>query len=473
MKTFYSLLFLILIQLFAQAQDAQLSVLGNFSDTLMLTTYQRAPQGQRSFLKFANDGDSVAKHVFDIPESDCDKRFYLSCNKNLTLFELKAGQHVVVDISGDKMAFSGDNALVNNYLNSWVQQNIMSFDNGTRYRLMIKNVFNKPARKFPLIDQSQSALVKLKTMSAESLETLEKSGINDSLFLSAQRVWIKYLPWQILLDNYITLKYQEKILAGDFVNMLKEDCAFENDILVHPDLMDLMSRYFQAQEDLLGYKRIIPHQLEGRAAILKSPELQEYYVLSELKQLVRSKNPFMLDQILTNVEPFVRTESGKRELKELQPQVELLLKNNMTGQDAFPFAYEDETGKIVRLDDFKGKYILIDVWATWCGPCVMNIPYVMELEEKLKDKNIAFVSLSIDKSTNKQAWLDFVREKPSAGIQLIAHHAFNDELCKYYNIHAIPRFILIDPQGKIVSAHCRQAMDKGFQEYLIDLISNS
>lgn len=473
MKTFYSLLLFLLIQLSAQSQDAKITVIGNFSDTLMVTTYQRAPQGQRSFLKFANDGDTIAEHIFDIPEADCGKRFYLSCNKTLSLFEIKAGQHTVVDVSSGKMIFSGDNALVNNYLSDWIQQSVMSFDNGTRYRLMIRNVFNKSARKEPVIDQSQEVLSRLKTMTDESMKVLEKSGITDGTFLTAQKIWIKYLPWQMLEDNYTMLKYQEQAMDRNFLNLFRDNCAFENDILVYPDPMDLISRYFQVQEEQLGYKRIIPHLLEGRAAALKSAELQEYYVLSELTQLVRSQNPFMLDHIFLNVEPFVKTENGKQKLKELQPEIEKLLKDNMTGQDAFPFAFEDETGKIVRLADFKGKYLLIDVWATWCGPCVMNIPYVMALEEKLKDKNIAFVSVSIDKPENKQKWLDFVREKPSAGIQLIAQNAFNDEMCKYYNIHAIPRFILIDPQGKIVSAHCRQAMDKGFQEYLIDLISNS
>ena len=117
------------------------------------------------------------------------------------------------------------------------------------------------------------------------------------------------------------------------------------------------------------------------------------------------------------------------------------------------------------LSSYKGKYVYIDVWATWCGPCIREIRPLKNLEKEYHEKNIAFVSISIDESrrnggsweATETKWRNFIKDKQMSGIQLWAgkDQSFQQE----YQITGIPRFILIDPQGNIVDANAKRPSD--------------
>jgi len=114
--------------------------------------------------------------------------------------------------------------------------------------------------------------------------------------------------------------------------------------------------------------------------------------------------------------------------------------------------YINHAGGTSSLSDFKGKYVYIDMWATWCGPCLKEVPFLKEVEKKYHDKNIAFISISIDVKKMEDAWRKMVTDKKMGGVQLLADGAWSSKLIKDYQIKGIPRFILIDPNGNIVSA---------------------
>lgn len=116
------------------------------------------------------------------------------------------------------------------------------------------------------------------------------------------------------------------------------------------------------------------------------------------------------------------------------------------------FDYENQIGGKTSLESLEGKYVYIDVWATWCGPCIKEIPSLQKIEEQYKDKNIVFVSISVDAIKDHDKWSKFVTEKKLGGIQLLADKESNSEFMQGYGITAIPRFILIDPNGNIVNS---------------------
>ena len=126
------------------------------------------------------------------------------------------------------------------------------------------------------------------------------------------------------------------------------------------------------------------------------------------------------------------------------------------GDPSPKFNYPNTKGEKVSLDELKGKYVYVDVWATWCGPCKQQIPYLKELHKEYSDKNIAIVSLSIDKASNKDKWLKMVADEELTGIQIMAD---NDDFAVAYNISGIPRFILIDPEGNIVDSNAPRPSD--------------
>ncbi|CEN51477.1 Thioredoxin family protein (fragment) [Capnocytophaga canimorsus] len=116
------------------------------------------------------------------------------------------------------------------------------------------------------------------------------------------------------------------------------------------------------------------------------------------------------------------------------------------GKSAPNFNLENQKGDLISLESFNGKVVYIDIWATWCAPCINEIPAIKSLENKYHNKDIVFLSISIDK--DKQKWKDFLRSNKMQGIQLYA--GIENEFVQIYNIKTIPRFILIDKQGKIV-----------------------
>ena len=133
------------------------------------------------------------------------------------------------------------------------------------------------------------------------------------------------------------------------------------------------------------------------------------------------------------------------------------------------FDYENHAGGKTTLESLKGKYVYIDLWATWCGPCRAEIPFLKELEKSLHDKNIAFVSISTDSEKDHEKWRTFVKEKELTGIQLYADRA-NMDFIKAFNVNTIPRFILIDPSGTVVDADAARPSDPKLKEQLAVLL---
>lgn len=143
----------------------------------------------------------------------------------------------------------------------------------------------------------------------------------------------------------------------------------------------------------------------------------------------------------------------------------------MTGNAVSPdFNYTDVNGRQVSLKSLRGKYVYIDVWATWCGPCKAEIPFLTKIENDYHGKNIHFVSLSVDRMTDKAKWTSYVRDNKLQGIQLLADKDFNSDFVKKFNVNSIPRFILIDPAGKIVSGDAKRPSDPELRKQLDTLL---
>lgn len=129
------------------------------------------------------------------------------------------------------------------------------------------------------------------------------------------------------------------------------------------------------------------------------------------------------------------------------------------------FRAPDVDGKEYTLADFRGKYVYIDMWATWCGPCKREMPYLKALEEEFKDAEIVFVGLSVDK--DKAAWENMVRQGELTGVQL--YLGTGSRFQEGYRVEAIPRFILLDKEGVIISNDMSRPSAKETAETLRNL----
>lgn len=145
--------------------------------------------------------------------------------------------------------------------------------------------------------------------------------------------------------------------------------------------------------------------------------------------------------------------------------------SKLNGSPSPSFTFENHKGGMTKLEDFKGKYVYIDVWATWCAPCRAEIPHLKKLEEQFKGKNIVFVSISIDKKQDYDKWKKFVSEKQLGGVQLVADNDWNSKFVKDYGINGIPRFILIDPNGDIMFSDAERPSSPGLTSTLGEILN--
>lgn len=161
---------------------------------------------------------------------------------------------------------------------------------------------------------------------------------------------------------------------------------------------------------------------------------------------------------LSGVEDYINDYKKDKFTSGLIPSIEsIYLKQKSTlgslakGATAPSFKLPNSQGKLVSLSDFKGKVVYLDLWASWCGPCLEEMPHLKKMRERFAGKDVAFVAISIDTDTGK--WLKKIKDMKLEGIQLIDKvGSQNSKIATDYKVHGVPHYVLIDKKGKIASA---------------------
>jgi len=235
---------------------------------------------------------------------------------------------------------------------------------------------------------------------------------------------------------------REALLPGDYFSFL-------DSINLTGDIGDLGIGYYYYLNSSLHKK----YDLE----LSSDPETGEFYAYIKSHLPGRLAYEFLAYALARDFKKSLYNEFGTdcpypdiaALVKEKYQHLEGMLEGNPAPEITLP----DVNGKIVSINEFRGKFVYFDFWATWCGPCVKEIPSLKIIEKEYRGKNIQFVSISYDKPGDLEKWKRYVVENSLTGIQLIADQETHDRLNKIFNIDLIPRFILIDPQGNIVNAN--------------------
>lgn len=130
-----------------------------------------------------------------------------------------------------------------------------------------------------------------------------------------------------------------------------------------------------------------------------------------------------------------------------------LMKLTTVGKMSMEFTQNDPDGKPVKLSDFKGKYLLVDFWASWCGPCRAENPNVVKAYQKYKNKNFTILGVSLDRDKDK--WLEAIQKDNLTWTHVSDLKYWDNEVAKMYGIRSIPANILLDKTGKIIGRNLR------------------
>ncbi|MCG8410037.1 MAG: AhpC/TSA family protein [Bacteroidales bacterium] len=295
-----------------------------------------------------------------------------------------------------------------------------------------------------------------------------------------------YLP--IVLDNgkLEVFASMDNIQYAEFKNIFVKGSKYKELLFEFEGLFEKLIKTYPKEDQDIYYNYI--QEREGEMDML----VQREKITSLMKKyptMPQDINKMRVDFMLANIDNFVLIDILNAAKWTLNPEdVERIynqmpkylqdsryfkktrdyLKNykNLSKDKSVPlFTLQTYDGKKFSLSDLKGKYVLIDFWASWCSPCRAAIPHLKSLYKKFKDKNFEIVSVSID--GNKKAWEKACKKEKLPWISVIDDKSEKGKVAEKYNVDAIPKVVLLDPEGKLVFTQMgASGLDKKIEENL-------
>ena len=349
---------------------------------------------------------------------------------------LEAGKPWTARFEGNRWFFEGVGANVNNYLNKYDVEQIYFID---YYRIT-----NREFRE------------KLDRVMNKREEALRVASL-DSGFVKQERKRLRYIKNNHLASAvvYGEVEDRESDLLEDTYAELQKAVIEDTTSWEIPEYRESMDRVMHAlirMKELKGsFYDISLELLRQTISTFKDERLIEYIVNKNVMAYMKALSVGTtgeMDSIFRNwvhqpilVEAYDNLCRANRKLEK--------------GQPAVPLTFPDINGEEISWSDFKGKYVYVDLWATWCGPCNAEITSLKKLEEEFQGRNIYFLIISCDKSQDD--WEKFVKERQMGGIQL--HMRGDNKYMEELGNNGIPRFLLIDREGNFIDASMSRPSD--------------
>lgn len=341
------------------------------------------------------------------------------------------------------------NSVENKVLYEWVELSRPIADRASRgfkhRNQTFREFFDELEKFIPLADQFKSTIKTgnpvFNAMLARLVDYQKDYYAINYLFMPRPTGYV----WPEISDYS---PYYNQILSGDKFP--------DNIVLKLPFGFQMLDRYVAFS----GRMKEGEADREPDLSLIACPKLRGELCLSRLE---RMNSEFQFQKILKNEQHFLDKEQQQRANELLQQ-----LQAKYAGQQTIDFTFPDVNGKMVSLSDFKGKVVLLDIWATWCGPCKAELPHLLNLENEMKGTDLVVIGVSIDVKKNYDKWEKMVRDGEVKGIQLFADGG--KQLSKDYKVNGIPRFIVFGRDGNIVEAAAPRPSNPDLKELLNELL---
>ena len=433
---------------FSCNQDTTVKISGTISNPVNDSIVISGPNVNKT-LKLSENGEfldtiSISTNMYTLTHGRERTSMFLKANHSLS---------ISIDAADfDKsLIYSGKGSSDNNYLaakmlnlsvNPVDYKSMYSMDEGE----FINHINETKANDIAFIDSFE----KNNTVLDNELKSIELKEINYKYLLSIQRYPV-YYKFYAKKEPKTSDLFDKDLKNIDYVN--------NNDYVNSPSYKSLVLAHFFNQEKLSNnIKTHFSDLLDANAPNIKKDIVsQGKYYLSASSE----NNELLYNSFIKMSNDSIQT----AELTDIHNKLQLI-KKGMKSPEFFD--YENYKGGTTSLSDLRGKYLYIDVWATWCGPCIREIPASKKMEKLYHDKNIEFVYISIDVRDrpvyNYDKWKEMIEEKSLGGVQLFADNAWDSKFTKAFVINSIPRYLLIGPDGNIISGDAPRPSDQKLVE---------
>ena len=353
------------------------------------------------------------------------------------------------DQSMDTLYYKGDGGTENEIYSAIRSLSFKSYD----------YIREEPQTFIHALDSLEDKMSSLATTTEEELDQEFQSMIATDIRYNKIVRWKTYEQYAKRynhnLHQPIVKKFDQKLTSNISLNkseLLKSTFykSFLEDTLRTATMnnidIDALRKKHTRQEDLSkAFSNIYVTELYNSIdSLIQNPEVKAH---SYYHAMLRNMSIDRLDQLKEIFQNKFKQAVEDEQKQKIIENKFAKLERIAPGNPAPEFSYPDEKGNMVSLSDLRGQYVYLDIWATWCGPCVAEIPKLKELHEEYGEE-IAFVSVSVD--PKKEDWKGFLKRKELKGYQLYSGKNFDSEIIKDYMVQGIPRFVMIDPSGNIL-----------------------
>ena len=424
---------------------------------------------KETIIKMVNNSKSFEKEIIidaggnfkDTLYIDESGSYFYQIGKSYTTIFLKDGFDLTVTIDADNFyrstQFKGIGSAVNNY-------------NVARGTLKNKLVGNPKTFFLVPVDDF---LVKIEKNKEAFLELLETSNLT---------VEDKQLQRKVIENDYLLTRYnydkfnhyhtkKHPVLPEGYYDPIRamnmdDEESFNND-KSYRNLVIENWRLTSKEEIAKDTSLTLVSFVESKIKEIKSTKIKDQIISMLFRQMSLKNKNYEKDY------PRIMDMLSDEKLKDKLTMRYESVNHTKPEMPAPNFNYENYKGGTTDIKDLKGKILYVEVWATWCGPCIKEMPALTQLIKDFKGQDIEFISISIDSKNDYEKWRKMVPEKNVGGTQLFADKGLKSDFMQAFSVGLIPRSILLDKQGKIITHKAPRPSATKTKSYLDSLLSSS